>query len=82
MLGSSATRSLVLQSCAAFRAYMHAHHGAWHAFAAALGHTLDARDIVLVSGWLKAASWALAACTRALNEGLAAMGRETFAGGI
>ncbi|GJE89772.1 hypothetical protein PsYK624_058790 [Phanerochaete sordida] len=65
VLGSSATRSLVLQSCTAFRAYMHAHHDAWHAFAAALGHTLDADDIVLVSGWLKTSSWALAACTRA-----------------
>lgn len=63
VLGDHATRSLVLQSCTAFQQYMHQHHGAWHAFAAALGHTLDPSEIVLVSGWLKTSSWALAACT-------------------
>ncbi|EKM58729.1 uncharacterized protein PHACADRAFT_117841 [Phanerochaete carnosa HHB-10118-sp] len=63
VLGDHATRSLVLQSCTAFQQYMHQYHDAWHAFATALGHTLDSSEIVLVSGWLKTSSWALAACT-------------------
>lgn len=62
MLGDHATSSLVLKNNA-FTAYMNAHHDAWHAFAAALGHAIAPDDIVLVSGWLKTSEWALAACT-------------------
>ena len=54
---------MVLRSCSAFQEYMREHHDSWHDFAVSLGHTLDPSEIVLVSGWLKTSSWALAVCT-------------------
>lgn len=53
--------SWVVHNCEAFRRYMLEHWLSWFAFAEAADVALDKEDIVLVNGWVKTDSWALAA---------------------
>ncbi|GJE89740.1 hypothetical protein PsYK624_058460 [Phanerochaete sordida] len=49
----------------AFRAYIAAHHASWHAFALDRGYDVPPDALVLVSGTLKTAEWAVATVANA-----------------
>ena len=59
VLDDGGVQETVVRSTA-FQEYIYNHHQSWHAFAKKKGHSVEVEEIVLVSGFVKTSSWAVA----------------------